>query len=109
MGSKERERALTDREKAIKTYILDMKESRAENIRCGITREIFSRYKEGGLIYDKLEEDMRRRYPDLFELADMNGKKAVVRNLLKGGVSLSAILEHSGLPIEVVEEIAANL
>ena len=100
-GLKER-RPLTGKEERMRDYVMDMKQSRVDNIRNSITRRVLSAYKEeGGYMYDKLAEDLERRHKDVFDMVEAKGetkgKMDVAKAMISAGLDIDMVSKLSGL------------
>lgn len=105
--------ALTDKEIALRDYILDMRQSLSDNIRNKALRDAFSFYKEGGAMYNKWAIDFRDRYKEFFDNVEKEafdeGFKSNIKNLIRSGLSDSDISRYSCIPIEEVSAIRRSL
>ncbi len=105
--------SLTEEEKSMMKFSLDMKESYPNNIYSNVIRELLSHYKEGGTMYDKaamwFEEEANRYYEshpeELKKVANQKqyeeGKIDSLISLVKDGdLNLERAIEKSGLSEE---------
>lgn len=105
--------SLTEEEKSMMKFSLDMKESYPNNIYSNVIRELLSHYKEGGTMYDKaamwFEEEANRYYEshpeELKKVANQKqyeeGKIDSLISLVKDGdLDLERAIEKSGLSEE---------
>ena len=79
-GSYDWERAkvespLTEAEVMLRDYINDMKQSSPRNMISEDARRVLTDFKEGGSLYDKIEESFRERYATYYAKAEEIGKK----------------------------------
>mgnify|MGYP004651595903 CR=1 FL=1 len=105
--------SLTEEEKSMMKFSIDMKESYPNNIYSNVIRELLSHYKESGTMYDKaamwFEEEANRYYEfhpeELKKVANQKqyeeGKIDSLISLVKDGdLDLERAIEKSGLSEE---------
>ena len=105
-GELEKRRELTAAEKALKTYVVDMRQVSADNIVNEIAREAFCGSKErGSMVYSKMQSYLYHEYKDFYDNVakeyEEKGKEqeriAMVKSLFSQGIALDVISKASGL------------
>ena len=82
------ESPLTGAEQMLRDYVSDMRQSDPEAMVSDIARDVLSVYKEGGAMYDKIEEAFKERFADDYKKAEEIGKKEGISIGREGGISI---------------------
>ena len=102
-------RPLTEKEKALKEYVEDMKQSNPQKIRHKQASDVLSSYKEGGTMYNNLVDDYLKKYSKEFkavreEVLQEGIEQGVQQGSMNAAISIARSMLMDGFPIEAIEK-----